>query len=150
MTERQKRFVDFYIQTANAAEAARLAGYSENGARVTGAKLLSNPNISKMIEDRLKEMDSERIATAEESMIFLTSVVRGEFKEEVTTPTGKKVAIQIPTAQRIKAAETLLKIQGMFREKVDVKVDSATQFITALENIWSGNNDRTSPEEIQR
>lgn len=150
MTERQQRFVDYYIQTGNGAEAARLAGYSERSANRIGSENLAKPDISDAIQERLKEMESERIATAEESMIFLTSVVRGEFKEEVTTPTGKKVAIQIPTAQRIKAAETLLKIQGMFRDKLDVKVDSTTQFITALENIWAENNDRTSPEEIQR
>ena len=28
LTEKQKRFCDFYIETGNAAEAARLAGYS--------------------------------------------------------------------------------------------------------------------------
>ncbi len=33
LTERQKKFCDFYIETGNAAEAARLAGYSERTAR---------------------------------------------------------------------------------------------------------------------
>ena len=42
LTEKQKRFVDFYIKTANASEAARLAGYSEKNSDVTGARLLVN------------------------------------------------------------------------------------------------------------
>ena len=40
MTERQKRFVDAYIKTGNASEAARLAGYSKKNADVDSAKLL--------------------------------------------------------------------------------------------------------------
>ena len=40
MNERQKRFVDFYIQTGNASESARKAGYSEHVTNVAGSKLL--------------------------------------------------------------------------------------------------------------
>ncbi|MBR3746771.1 MAG: terminase small subunit [Selenomonadaceae bacterium] len=43
MNERQKRFVDFYIQTGNASEAARMAGYSKNIANRIGAENLSKP-----------------------------------------------------------------------------------------------------------
>lgn len=135
MTERQKRFVDFFIQTANASEAARLAGYSKRNANRIGAENLSKLDIAAAIKERLDKMASERIAEAEESMIFLTRVMRGEFKEEVATPSGKKVTVQTPIAQRIKAAETLLKIQGMFKDKLDVKVGGAELFIQTLEKI---------------
>ncbi len=33
LTERQKRFIDYYIQYGNGAKAAREAGYSEKSAR---------------------------------------------------------------------------------------------------------------------
>ena len=42
LTEKQKRFCDFYIETGNAAEAARLAGYSERTARQQGQRLLTD------------------------------------------------------------------------------------------------------------
>ena len=135
MTEKQRRFVDHYIATANASESARLAGYSEKTSNRIGAENLTKLDIREAIDERLKEMESQRIAQAEESMMFLTSVVRGDFKEELTTPSGKIVKVQIPTAQRIKAAETLLKIQGMFRDKIDVNVDGAQLFVDTLTKI---------------
>lgn len=40
LTEKQKRFIDFYIETGNGAEAARRAGYSEKVARQSAGKYL--------------------------------------------------------------------------------------------------------------
>ena len=55
LTEKQKKFVDYYIQTSgNASEAARLAGYSEKTARASGAENLTKPNIKTAIDARLK------------------------------------------------------------------------------------------------
>ncbi|MBQ7198567.1 MAG: terminase small subunit [Selenomonadaceae bacterium] len=50
MTERQKRFVDAYIQTGNASESARQAGYSQRGITVTAAKLLVKTSIRAEID----------------------------------------------------------------------------------------------------
>ena len=33
LTEKQKRFIDYYIETANATESARRAGYSEKNSK---------------------------------------------------------------------------------------------------------------------
>ena len=49
MTEKQKKFVDEYIKSLNAAESARRAGYAEKNADVTGAKLLVNPSVKSEI-----------------------------------------------------------------------------------------------------
>lgn len=77
LTERQKRFVDAYIKTGNASEAARLAGYSKKNVNVDGAKLLVNPSISREVQKRLKELESERTADVKETLEYLTSVMRG-------------------------------------------------------------------------
>lgn len=137
ITERQKRFVDYYIKTANASEAARLAGYSEHTARIHGAKLLSKTNIRRAINERLKEMESERIIETEKILEHLSDVVRGEVKETLVTPSGKKFVVPVRENDRLRAAETLLKIRGLFRDKVDVKVDSMAQFISSLEKVWA-------------
>ncbi len=42
---RQRRFVVYYHSTPNAALAARQAGYSANGAKVQGHRLLARPEI---------------------------------------------------------------------------------------------------------
>ena len=128
LTERQKRFIDFYVKTGNASEAARLAGYAKKNSDVDGAKLLVNPSISREIEKRLKEMESERTADLKETLEYMTVVMRGE-KEDVvvvTVGTGKGyskseiVKVPISTRDRLKAAEYLAKIHGAFKNEVQI------------------------------
>ena len=45
MTEKQKKFCDYFIETGNATKAAIFAGYSEKTAAVIGAENLIKPNI---------------------------------------------------------------------------------------------------------
>src|SRR5215472_11089284 len=51
LKERQKRFVKHYLIEPNATKAAVSAGYSENGAEVTGCRLLKNPKVKAAIEE---------------------------------------------------------------------------------------------------
>ena len=141
MTERQKRFIDAYIKTGNASEAARLAGYAKKNSDVDGAKLLVNPSISREIEKRLKEMESERTADLKETLEYMTAVMRGE-KEDVvvvTVGTGKGyskseiVKVPISTRDRLKAAEYLAKIHGAFKNEV--------QITGAIPIVISGNDE---------
>ena len=144
MNERQKRFVDFYIQTGNASEAARKAGYSEHVANVAGSKLLTKANVRAEINSRLGELKTKRTADTQEILEHLTSVVRGELTEEVVTNSGKKITAKVNQRDRLKAAEMLLKVNGAFREQVDVKVDSSTLFVETLEKIWSKEYGKTT------
>ena len=77
LTEKQKRFVDFYVATGNASEAARKAGYSSKTANRMGQQNLSKLDIQQAIKARLDAKESKRIATATEVMQFLTSAMRG-------------------------------------------------------------------------
>ena len=146
MNERQKRFVDEYIQTGNASEAARRAGYSRRTDYSIGERLLRNVEVRRAIDARLKELESQRVAKTQELLEHLTSVVRGEVEETVITNSGKVFTAPVVEKDRLKAAEMLLKVQGAFREKVDVKVDSTALFVETLEKIWSKENDRASPD----
>ena len=149
MTERQKRFVDYYIKTANASEAARLAGYSEKTAYSIGEENLRKPEIKAAIKERLKEMESERVAETQEVLEHMTAVLRGQVKETIITPGGKKFVVPVRECDRLRAGENLLKVYGAFKDKLDVKVDSMAQFISSLEKAWA-EDDNASPEEIQK
>lgn len=117
LTERQRRFVEAYIETANATEAARRSGYSEKTASVTGIENLRKPNIKKAIEARMKEIEKLKTATPEEIMQHLTAAMRGQIQEEVVVSEldsgggseTKIVKKQISARDRLKAAELLLK-----------------------------------------
>ena len=130
LTEKQKRFIDFYIQLGNATEAAKRAGYSQRTAFNLGGRNLKNPLIRKELDKRLEEMKSSRIANATEVLEYLTSVVRGEAVSEIVVVEGcgmgesKARAIdKTPDEkERLKAAELLAKRYGLLTEKVEVTV----------------------------
>ena len=134
MNERQRRFVDAYIQTANATEAARRAGYKSPN--VTAAKLLVKSSIRTEINRRLNELKTASTADTKEILEHLTSVVRGELSEEIVTNSGKLMTVKVSERDRLKAAEMLLKVNGAFRDRVDVKVDVCAQFAAAVEQVW--------------
>jgi hypothetical protein len=52
LTARQARFVDEYVISGNAAAAARAAGYSENGAKVTACRMLTKANLRKAVAQK--------------------------------------------------------------------------------------------------
>jgi len=52
LTARQAKFVDEYVISGNAAAAARAAGYSENGAKVTACRMLTKANLRKAIAQK--------------------------------------------------------------------------------------------------
>lgn len=56
LTLRQQAFVDQYVVSRNAAEAARKAGYSPNGAKVAGCRLLTNVNLQAALRAKEAEM----------------------------------------------------------------------------------------------
>ena len=89
LTEKQKRFADYYIETGNATQAAVKAGYSKKYANTNASKLLQNTTIKNYIDEKLEEMSSQRIASANEVMELLTSAARGELEEEVVVVEGE-------------------------------------------------------------
>ena len=137
LTEKQKRFVDYYIETGNATEAAKRAGYSEKTARFTGAENLTKTNIKTAIAARLAELDAQRIADAEEVMQFFTSVMRGEIKEEVVTTEGtgegcsttKIVEKQVSLHDRLDAGKQLSRRYGLDKLVIEQKSDDRVQII---------------------
>lgn len=121
LTVKQRRFVDAYIETGNAAEAARRAGYKSRNADVMGRENLRKPTVRKVLEARLKEIEDKRIAKAKEVMEFLTSSMRGEIKEEAVVVEGvgdgcsaaRIIEKRIGANDRIKAAVQLAKRYGL-------------------------------------
>ena len=109
LTEKQKRFIDYYIETGNATESAILAGYSENSAKQIGSENLTK--LDAYIKERLDKKEDERIATANEVLRYLTAVLRGEEKDQFGFDASLK--------DRNKAAELLGKRYMLFTDKVE-------------------------------
>lgn len=121
LTVKQRRFVDAYIETGNATEAAKKAGYRAKTAAVTGHENLRKPNVKNAITARLKELDDAQIADAREVLIHLTAAMRGEIEEEIPVVEGcgngvsksRIIKKHISAHDRLRAAEMLMKRYGL-------------------------------------
>lgn len=128
MNERQKRFADEYIRTANAFQSAVRAGYSEKYASTGAHKLLENKSVKAYVEARFEELKKKTIAEQDEVLQYLTAVMRGEQDDEenIVVPKGdfisdvEKHTKRADTAQRTKAAELLGKRYAIFTDKQEI------------------------------
>ena len=133
LTEKQRRFVNAYIKTGNAAEAARKAGYTGKNANIIGQQNLTKLYIRNAIEKRLKEMEDAQIADAKEVMKLLTSTLRGELEEEIIVCEGRGEGVseavrmlKKPSIRdRLDAAKCLMKRYGLMLSDVEIEEKKA-------------------------
>lgn len=130
MTHRQKMFCYEYAQSGNATQSAIKAGYAEKTARSQGQRLLTKVDIQNELQRLADEMASSKIATAKEMQELLTSIIRSEETEEVVVVEGcgdgisqATVVDKRPSARdKIKAVETLAKMQGVLDNKTALNI----------------------------
>ena len=129
---KQKRFADEYIISGNATGAAVKAGYSSKYANTNASKLLQNTAIKSYIDERLAQLASEKIATQQEVLTYLTSVMRGETQEQTLCSIGELgqqvIDIDVGAKDRIKAAELLGKRHRRWTDKVEADVSGTVVF----------------------
>ncbi len=113
LTDKQKSFCDYYLELGNATEAYIKAGYNKKGARANASRLIANDSIKQYLNERRKQIESERIAKPEEVLQYLTKVMRGEEKDQFD--------LDASLQDRTKAAELLGKRYRLFTEKLEVE-----------------------------
>jgi len=134
MTDKQRKFCDEYLIDTNAVRAYKAAFphvKSEGAARASASRLLAKANIKTYINDQLEKISSEKIADAEEVMVYLTSVLRGESESEVVVVEGRgegyskarRMGKAPDEKERLKAAELLGKRYSLFKENVNMEIE---------------------------
>ena len=157
MDIREKAFVhEYIINGGNAYQAALKAGYKDGTAKhayewlqETSTNVTKNrylpfiPELKEAIDDELDKLESDKIASEQEILQYLTAVMRREEHEhsvvlihdemvdwvknedtgkyvKKTTKTEKPQVVEMPTkvSDANKAAELLGKVRGIFRERV--------------------------------
>ena len=134
LTPKQEKFCLEYAKCGNARQAYIKAGYSfkkESTADVNACRLLKNDKVKSRLAEIAKEAEQESIADIQEMQEILTSIIRQDFEEEVVIVEGigegcsearklnKKPAIK----DIINAINTLGKMQGVFKDKVEIDAD---------------------------
>jgi phage terminase small subunit len=106
--ERRRRFVDAFLETGNATQAAIKAGYARKSAAQQASQLLKIPQVADLIRERQVATSNtkRRIMTREDRQALWTEMAEatGEFKGKITV------------SERQRAAELLGKTQADFVE----------------------------------
>lgn len=126
LTPKQKAFCDYYIETGNATEAAKRAGYKGNNLNRIASENLSKLDLKAYIDERMAQIEDKRIAKGEEVLQYLTKVMRGEEKDQF----GLDASLQ----DRTKAAELLGKRYRLFVENVKLEGIQQVQIVDDIED----------------
>ena len=140
MNAKQMKFCDEYMVDSNATQAAIRAGYSEQTAYSQGQRLLKHVEVKNRIAELMDKHQSERVASVQEVLEYLTSVVRGESRSEIVvveaTGDGMSEAKNVEKApdekDKLRAAELLGKRYGLYSDKVNVTGSVPVAFVDNL------------------
>lgn len=151
LNDRQKLFVTEYIKLGNAYQAALNAKYKESSAidasKWINPEILNNPSENERkkfkpevfaeLQRQMDELRSPVIAEAEEVLVYLSSVMRGESRSSVLArdELGAERVIEKPPdeKEKLKAAELLGKRYSLFKENMDVKHTATVMIVDDLD-----------------
>lgn len=120
LTEKQKKFAEYYTQCGNATESYIKAGYSKKLANTHASKLLQNATIREYIQKLTEKSKTSRILTAIQRQEILSDIARNE---------------ENYPSDRIKSIDTLNKMTGEYLQKVSVTTeDKLPELLDALKN----------------
>jgi phage terminase small subunit len=114
VTERQKKFAEYYAQCGNAAQSAIQAGYSKKYANTNASKLLQNTTITEYIKQLTEDAQTARIMTARERQAILSDIAKNKQNE---------------LSDRIRAIDTLNKMTGEYTQKVSIDGDVGVKIV---------------------
>ena len=145
MTEKQKRFADEYIVDLNATRAYKVAYpniKNDETAAVNASRMLRNAKVSDYIDEQLAQINSEKIADAQEVMKYLTAVMRGKSSAEIVVVEGcgdgYSAARRIDKApdekEKLKAAELLGKRYRLFTDNLQIDGSMVVQIFDDIPN----------------
>lgn len=120
MTERQKRFAEYYAQCGNTVQSALRAGYSENYANARAHELLVNVGVAEYIRELSERAQDERIMTAKQRQALLSDIA----KDGGNDP-----------ADRIRAVDTLNKMTGEYVAKIQAEVKTSDKLADVFAQI---------------
>lgn len=122
LSRQQEAFVEHYLRVWNAAEAARLAGYSEKTARQQGSRLLTIVDIRTAIDARLAELKM----SADEVLTRLADIARGDMADFVSLDHAGEPLLNLNAARdnnKLKLVKKFKRTRRTFGEMVETQVE---------------------------
>lgn len=133
LTTKQQAFIEHYLRTWNASQAARDAGYSEKTARAIGAENLTKPDIQAAIQGRLAQLKMG----ADEVLTRLTDHARGSIAPFLrVSPSGILAGFDLgddkPLHLLRKASVTTRTFKGITEETTTIELYDAQAALVHL------------------
>lgn len=142
LNNQQKSFCEEYVKNGLNGTQAYLKAYNndnltEESARASASRLLTNVNVLSYIKELQDELRKVNIMSAEERMEWLSGVVKDINKEEVyiKTSDGEDALAGSKNADlntKIKAIDTLNKMSGEYRTILDGSVNHVVKLEDVL------------------
>lgn len=144
LTPLQSKFCEEYIIEQNGKQSYIKAGYkcTPKSAETGASRMLSNEKVQAYIKYLMELARSKAVANKQEILEFVTSVMRGEVKDQYADVPGIR--------DRTEAAKLLGKEYGMFNDKVEVKGNvkhehsGPTKADELIETMFDTNQDNSS------
>ena len=126
LSQKQIRFVQEYMKTNNITQSAIKAGYSKKTANVQGSRLLTTVKIATYVDAINERMESEKIADIQEVMEYLTSVMRGEKKDQfdLDASLSERTKAASELARRLDVRARTVNVQGSVNIIDDIPDDA--------------------------
>lgn len=125
----QVTFCQEWIRTSNGAQSAITAGYSPRSARVQAARLLARDNVRNYIAAVQERLQSDKIADIDEVMQYLTSVMRGEKKDQFDLDASLSDRTKAATelAKRLDVSQKAINLNAVVQIVDDIPDDPETE-----------------------
>ena len=126
LSQKQIRFVQEYMKTNNITQSAIKAGYSPKTASVQGSRLLTTIKIATYVDAINERMESDKIADIQEVMEYLTSVMRGEKKDQfdLDASLSERTKAASELARRLDVRARTVNVQGAVNIIDDIPDDT--------------------------
>ena len=131
LNPKQEKFCCEFVKSGNAGGSyQKIYGTSSSATAATNAnRLLKNADIQSRLKEIQDEIASEKIMNAREIQERLTAIGRGEVDEEIITANGERIRKQAAIRDKLKAIELLCRIQGLFINRSEVDLKTATPIV---------------------
>ena len=145
LTVKQRLFVENYLQSPNATQAAIKAGYSKKTAASQGERLLRNVEIAALVTKRI----DQEVMSANEVLSELADIAKADWREFVEIRydrDGKVIDATLRLSDKIKSLELIGKHHKLFTDKQEItgKDGGAIESKIIVEVVSSDNKANTN------
>ena len=137
LTKNQRRFCEEYVNNSQNGTQAYLKAYKtckkEETARTNASRLLTNANISQYVKELQEKLKEKAIMSAEERMIWLAKVVKGDVKHTSYDSNGNSYENEAYISDKMRAIDIMNKMTGEYT--TNIKSNVSLSYEQALKKV---------------